>query len=229
MNRCLLSVTRYLIPALVTACWATGSLAQGGPPTVGVNVLNTPLPVQLNGSASVTGSVNVANTPLSVQVVNPPNVPPSTVTIANPVTAADIAKALGVGTPFQAQVQCNPDNGSNCFGSVPVPSNKRIVLEYVGALCLIDRSLQTLAFAFVELVGADGLPISHFLSTNDHVGAADGPTVNSVSFGQTVRLYAPPGTKINVNVAQGSTTNTNPVPSFPQCTFSLSGQSVPVP
>ena len=32
MNGCVLSVSRYLIPAFVTACLTTGSLAQGGPP-----------------------------------------------------------------------------------------------------------------------------------------------------------------------------------------------------
>src|SRR5215475_14459189 len=79
MNRYVLSVSRYLIPSFMTACWATASLAQQGPPG-GLNV-------------------NVLNTPLSVTVTNP-TVPPSTVNIGNPAALATAnAQALRIGTP----------------------------------------------------------------------------------------------------------------------------------
>src|SRR5262245_15164621 len=42
MNRCVLSVSRYLIPAFVTACWATASLAQGGPTITGQVTVKNP-------------------------------------------------------------------------------------------------------------------------------------------------------------------------------------------
>lgn len=59
MNRHVLSISRYLVPALVIACGATTSLAQQGPPNgMAVTILNTPLPV--TGSTTVTGSVNAA-------------------------------------------------------------------------------------------------------------------------------------------------------------------------
>jgi hypothetical protein len=230
MNRYALSVSRCLIAAFATACLATGALAQQGPPGgLNVNVLNTPLPVQLNGSASVTGSVKVTNTPLPVQIVNPPNVPPSTVTVANPVSPTDIAKALGIGTPFQAEVQCAPDNGSGCAGTFAVPSNQRIVLEYASAECLIDRNTQVLSHARVNTVATGVFGVDHRIPTTDHVGVLDGASTNSVTVGQTVRLYASPGTFITVSAQVGFSGSANPSPNFPRCTFDLSGQSVPVP
>src|SRR5215468_3345024 len=97
MNTCLLPVvTRSLAVALVTACWTTVSLAQGGPPQgppggMGVTVLNTPLPVTQGG-------------PWTVQVVNPSNAP----------TATDIAKAMGIQHPYHTSVICKWNGGNGC-------------------------------------------------------------------------------------------------------------------
>jgi hypothetical protein len=108
MNRCVLPVTLCL--TLVTASWATASLAQQGPPNgLGVNVLNTPLAV--TGSVTTSGSVSL--TPgSSVSVINTPS---------NPVPVREI------GEPFQALAQSTL---SSPVTFPTVPAGKRLVIEH---------------------------------------------------------------------------------------------------
>jgi len=112
MNRCVQSMSRWLIPAFATACLATGALAQQGPPTFGVNVLNTPLAV--TGSVTTSGSVSLAPGS-SVSVINQAQ---------NPVPVQDIRE------PFQARGIGSI--GASTPATFPaVPAGKRLVIEHV--------------------------------------------------------------------------------------------------
>jgi len=109
MNRCVLSVSRCLVPAFVTACWATASLAQQGPPTVGVNVLNTP----------------------RVQIVNPPNAPAANF-IVNP---GDLAHALGVQSPITIPFTWDIKTQGIMKAQYTVPTGKRLIIHTVSGNC----------------------------------------------------------------------------------------------
>src|SRR5262249_40698359 len=109
---------------------ATTSDAAG--PDAGINVHVTN-PVTLNPA-----------TPNPVTIVNPAGAPPSTVTVANPLTAADIAKALGIGQPvmFSSTFTENPGFSS----SFHVPANQRLVIEYVSGGCsVLNESIEELS------------------------------------------------------------------------------------
>src|SRR5215471_5275269 len=121
MNTCLLPVvTRSLAVALVTACWTTVALAQGGPPQgppggMGVTILNTPVPV--TGSATVSGTVAATQSgPWTVQVVNPPNAPAST-TVTNPATAP--VQTTDVDNPGRIPYQSTQIADTTCIGTSP--------------------------------------------------------------------------------------------------------------
>jgi hypothetical protein len=142
------------------------------------------------------------------------------VTVVNPV---DIAKAQGIQKPFETSIQCSADSfGIRCFGSVNVPTDQRWVIEYVSASCLIDNTKQVLSQVGVQISSF------HYLEISDHVGARgdSGTAINVVQLGQTVRLYASPGSQIGVFAG---TSGISSFSGYPNCNFSLSGQSISVP
>lgn len=127
MNRFVVSVSRCLVPAVVTACWATVSLAQQGGPAgppggLGVNVLNTPLAV--TGSTTVSGSVTVKNTadnPVPVFVGNTAEVPALTSSVDEPGR-----------NPYQVSTTKGCGGGLGCnIDFPPVPTGKRLVVQQV--------------------------------------------------------------------------------------------------
>src|SRR5215470_14184764 len=109
MNRCVLSVSRLLVSASLAACWATASLAQQGPPAVGVNVLNVP----------------------RVQIVNPPNAPAANF-IVNP---GDLAHALGVQTPITIPFTWDIKTQGIMKAQYTVPTGKRLIIHTVSGNC----------------------------------------------------------------------------------------------
>jgi hypothetical protein len=72
MNRYVLSVSRCLIPAFVTACWATASPAQGGPPPFvsgQVTVTNSstnPVPNKIVNSATAPAIISSIDDPARI-------------------------------------------------------------------------------------------------------------------------------------------------------------------
>jgi len=111
MNRYVLSVSRCLIPAFATACLATASLAQQGPPGgLSVNVTNTPLPV--TGVVTTSGTINVGNTQALAAAI-----------------AAANAQVLR-GTPVAFLLQ-------NAGSTFSVPVGQRLVIEYISGTCTV--------------------------------------------------------------------------------------------
>ena len=136
---------------------------------------------------------------------------------------------------FQVEVFCDPNGTTDCIGMYDAPASKNVVLEYVSGHCLFDASVQTLATLVVS-TQSNERAVGHLLDVTDHVGTpvgwvragtAPGP-LNIVSFGQMVRLYIDPSTRIVVRAQLGGSWSTNPWPSYPICKFMLSGYTIDV-
>jgi hypothetical protein len=207
MNRFVLSVSRCLVPAFVTACLATASLAQQGPPGgLSVDVVNTP-------------SVKVLNTPLpvtgTVAIVNPPNTPSPAVAISNP---ADIAKAMGVQHPVAFVVTSN-NQGVNTL-KYTVPPNQRLIIEYASGSCnLFNISLNDLGIV------AKSNSNDFFFPVNLPTLATSNPQVFG-NFAHLVRIYADPASVISLTSTSIASIGNNS--SF-SCFATLSGQLVDFP
>jgi hypothetical protein len=198
MNSCVLSVSRYLIPAFVTACWATGSLAQQGPPNgLSVNVLNTPTvnigntPLAVTGSVTTSGSVSLA--------------PGSSVTV-NTSTGPVLVKSVNDGIQtVQAKGTCtSPTIGCQTSTLYTVPANKRLVIEYVSLeACGVAGTAISWDVFVVPVGNATGDRIGHHLNSTP---IAAGPVSGNIgctpgggavtAVGQVVRLYSETGSDI---------------------------------
>jgi len=76
-----------------------------------------------------------AATPVTVDATSPVTVDNSTA------VAAAIAKALGVGAPFQENVNCTLGLTSrSCVGTYTVPSSISLVIEYLSFFCQTSGS-----------------------------------------------------------------------------------------
>ena len=218
MNRFVLSVSRCLILAFTTACLATGSQAQQGPPGgLNVNVLNTPLAV--TGSVTTSGSVSLA--PGSTVTINSSN--------SNPVRVKSVNDGI---QPVQASARCSASVSVGCgSGNVyAVPANKRLVIEYVS---LHVCGLPGLTASWSILVQNVGTPesIHHALNVtppamgpgNSAIGCNSTPS-STTDVGQVVRLYAETGSIVTFDAdrANGITGNAT-------FEFTISGYLVDVP
>ena len=130
-----------------------------------------------------------------VVVVNTPAQPvPVVATITGPVTAAITPSK----EPFQQDVSVLVDAGvlSNTV-SFAVPSGKRLVLEYVSGNTRVDD--QELVRVNI-LTTAGGVSATHTLAPIVFHRPFEAPTHADfiVTYGQTVRIYADPGTQVSV-------------------------------
>ena len=118
--------------------------AQGPPGGLGVNVLNTPLPVQ--GAVSVGGSVSISGTP-NVNVTNTPSV-----TVANTASSPVPVAVTSSGAPYSLEVVGDCSNNINCFITFPdVPAGKMLVIRHVSAQARPNSGSPAI-FDFAELV-----------------------------------------------------------------------------
>jgi hypothetical protein len=143
------------------------------------------------------------------------------------VDSVDNARAQEKSHPYQMGLICNDTGiGIRCHNSTVVPANQRLIIEYVSASCLIDNSRQVLRSVHV-FTDANGIGISHRLNIIDRVGARGdaGFLINQVDVGQMVRLYADPGSTIQVSADTNEATSFS---GYPYCFFSLSGQAIDI-
>jgi hypothetical protein len=141
--------------------------------------------------------VNVVNTPLPVTVTNP-SVPPSTVSVGNTAALAAAIAAANAGTPVAFGLL-----GSGSPDTYSVPIGQRLVIEYISGACSSDPVPVGLLF-----VTTNGLIIGYSV-----VPAFVAQTNATGYIGQSVKLYADPGTK--VSLPQGA-----------HCTLIVSGRLV---
>ena len=162
MNRYVLSVSRCLIPAFVTACLVTGALAQQGQ----------------QGQPSGPANVNVVNTP-SVTVVNPADIA-NALGIGQPVHF----QALCQNSPNTGNSGCEVQ-----IGPGPNDPNTRLVIEYVSAVCNLQPQNTTNLLQLEVNTTVAGQDAIHFLNVSDHVGGVDNAGLDNVlSVGQVVRF-----------------------------------------
>jgi hypothetical protein len=108
----------------------------------------------------------------------------------NQLTAADIAKAMGVQHPTSFFIQTDNINGNTSY---QVPANQRLIIEFVGTSCILtnDASLNALGLALLKnnIESIVALSVSPVSTTNS----------TDVTFGEMVRIYVDPGTTLQLN------------------------------
>ena len=118
--------------------------------------------------------------------------------------------------PFQAQLCAGCSPTSITPSTLTVPSDVRLVIEFVSALCEIQGSASLYDAAVTTIVGGNTVPHS-FAPTPTFVTATDKRSVIT----HTTRLYADPGTQVGVFIRlSAGTANV----SF--CSFSISGYTI---
>lgn len=139
------------------------------------------------------------------------------VKITNP---EDVAKAEGLGQPFQTSITCTgPAPAQSCEGVKAVPASKRWVIELVTYQCFAGG---TDIFLVSLQTTVAGTTVFHILSIPDR--HLDGDAQGIYTQAQAVRVYADAASTI-VFGASAVVTSGNP----PHCEVTLSGQSVTVP
>ena len=135
MNRYVSSVSRCFIPAFMTACLATGSLAQQGQQgqpsgPVNVKITNTPVPIE--------GTVSISNFPASAAM--------------RPVSVRSQVSSVGGCAPFLAgqavnfTIITNPDGTEQPF-TIPVGSTLVITaVDILGFDTTPSQNIQTRLF-----------------------------------------------------------------------------------
>ena len=184
------SLTRLALAAaaLTTAVWpAWAAAAENKQDVRVVNTAAEPVPVAVQGTATVTGGVEVTNTPLV------------TVDTTTPLAVRDVDRAR---QPFQQTgfVTFNPD-ATNAFADIDVPHGKRLVVEYVDGKAELPAG-QTAAF-LVQTTITGGTFTSHWLR-GEGPRAVDGPEPDEFIVSQTARLYSDAGFLMRVGVSRGS-------------------------
>ena len=137
------------------------------PDSVNVKVVNTPLPVSLQGTGNITGSVSITNAATSPALMRD---------VDNPARHA-----------FERSFSCTASTDVACTDNFFVPAGQRLVIEYVSAVVILPPGQKGL-FRVTTIVQSD-TPLTHhiLLSTQGDLLVASTPT----------RLYADPGTRIN--------------------------------
>jgi len=108
----------------------------------------------------------------------------------NKLTAADIAKAMGVQHPTSFLIQTDNINGDISY---QVPASQRLIIEFIATSCSLTSgsSLTGLALRVLENNTVSGIPLS--------VTPASTAESASVTFGQMVRIYIDPSTTLQIN------------------------------
>lgn len=202
--------TAYCVSALLAALAFECSAQTGAarPDTAGsapVTIVG-PLPVPVTGSTTVSGTVSLTSGS-SVSIGN---------TATNPVLVRDVDNAAR--HPFQLRL-CFASGltGLSCHdipAVVSVPSDRRLVIEYVSAECIKNVGTN-IDFGVATQVG--GVPAKHYLAIVANV--TDSSRINAA---QQTRIYADPGSDLVFAIGiGGSGTGTGA-----RCEMTLSGYSI---
>jgi len=177
-----------------------------------VTVVNTPLPVTLQGTGTISGTVAATQSGAwNVGINNPVSLDPTT---TNPVTITESQRH-----PFSVSPFCDTTT-SACLVSVPTLTTQRMEVEYISAFCTSNISgipLPTLQFgAVVESPGPN--PNSRQFGFNQPNPAQ---VLGAAIFGQIVKAYVEPGGSFAMFAQTGTNANW-------RCTFGISGVKIDV-
>jgi hypothetical protein len=131
-------------------------------------------------------------TPNPVTIVNPPNAPPSTVTIGNPdAIAASIRKV----TPYSVSLAFSASNGQGigAQGTLPLPpAGKLLVVEYFAASCHSTAPPLTMVFFSIVDETSSTVPPNIFTANLPPSFVSFGGSGAFAQFGQPMRFYVGP-------------------------------------
>ncbi len=162
--------------------------------------------------------------------------PTASARAATPVTvdnstalAAAIAKALDVGAPFEANINCKVYFFANaCQAAFTAPTKQRLVIEYVSFSCPITTYTVPVFGQFI--ISSTGTGVAGYNALTLPQNAGHG----FAQLGQTVKIYVDPGSEIAVTTFlkagyfsfSGSAPFPSPVPGTP-CNVTLNGRQIP--
>jgi hypothetical protein len=144
------------------------------------------------------------------------------VTVVNP---ADIAKAEGIQTPFQAHGVCTFSPGV-CSGVIDVPPSQRLVIEFVSAFCIVGGNNVISNGTLATSTG--GSFVDHYLIASAPISNLGG-TQGIVTVSQLVRIYTDAGSGGSAGGGIGFSFESSGNNQGNTCDFAVSGQLVAVP
>jgi hypothetical protein len=180
-----------------------------------VQVVNTPLPVSLTGTGTISGSVNAAQLGAwNVGVTNLPAVqlaPGTTVGISGNLPPNDSAKEA-----FVVGLHASTSGGG--FGAT-VPLGNRYVIEYVSWRCIVGSGTSMDGWKLIAWL--NGNNNTYYFRTQ--ISAGPGATTEGLSLPEVTRIYADGGLVdgLSAEVVNGG--------SSAGCDITLSGHLVPWP
>jgi hypothetical protein len=213
--------------ALLAAAGTLGTLATGATATSGtapVTVVNTPLPVALQGTGTITGQVSAAQSgPWSVGVTSLPAVqlaPGATVSLAGGSLALD-----DPAKEAYAVTLCASEYTDGCFSTpsaVTLPVGKRFIIEYTSGHCYVRNTGIHGWTLKARLNGQD-----FFYQISDKISAHDDQSTEGL-FGDQVLIYADGGVPngLSVNLFPAGFTEDHDLGPFDSCDITLSGRLI---
>lgn len=191
-------------------------IASPPPPSVPVNVVNTPLPVSGSVNATVTGNVNATLTNSSVTVTNAAATPVLVRDVDNGHNPYELELTLTNDTTDYGPTNstCNgPPVSTQCQVSFTVPAGQRYVVEHVSAF-IVGPTGQT----YTTFLSGN---VSEFLVMTKQLSASG---LDSYTASQPMRVYENPGRFPPASVSVDSSVGGN---FFARVT--ISGYLVPLP
>jgi hypothetical protein len=163
-------------------------------------------------AANMRGQTTAPSSSTSSQDTNAPGSPVSGT------QALPVVYAVAATEPFQQEVDLSigPAN-SAAYASIPVPSGKRLVIEYLSLFGNLPAG-QKLSVSLATVVSGLRASYRPQINTQD---AGDGTV--SVSANQVMRVYGDPGTIVSVSVTRNSPSGSSPL------TVSVSGYYMSLP
>ena len=181
------------------------NVADSTPPGPFVTVVNTPLPVTLQGTGSISGTVAATQSGTwNVGITN----------------AADLAKALGIGQPVMFSSSLTDNGGIS--SKFHVPANQRLIIEYVSGSCFVGNAeideLEVVVQTSGQVIAGTAVDLA--------VSALGAGNQTTAAFGHLARIYAGPGTDVDFEVTSSAGGGGSTAFS---CSVHFSGQLVSVP
>ena len=179
-----------------------------------VTVVNTPLPVTLQGTGTISGTVAATQSGAwNVGINKPVSLDPTTI---NPVTITESQRH-----PFSVAPFCDT-TGNTCLVSLPTLTTQRMELEYISATCESNNSaiaLPVLQFGAVVTPPGPNSNAQRFGFNQPNPAQVLGAAI----FGQIAKFYVEPGGSFEIFATTGAT-NVNFF-----CAFGISGVKIDVP
>ena len=199
-------------------------IASPPPPSVPVNVVNTPLAVSISGTPTVNANIGTPSVNATITGAPNVNVANTSLTIGNPVLVSEMADTYNQECSWLLCQTNDPTNAYCAQNSTPptVPSFtadsrpvKRLVIEFVSGSCTATPgdSIETVSINTPGLSGNSYFVVPVLVFSNS--------SGSSWSFAQMTKIYAYPGSQVAL-----SSQSYQQVGSFENCGATIVGHLV---